>query len=416
VGDLLALAPAPLVPTRSAALTIGIDVTPLQIAGGRHGTGSYLRALIGALARRDAGPEFVLFAQPRADTGLGPLPHRFRVIALPGPPLGRGRALLSHQVALPLMARRLGLHALHVPGVSLNPSMPGIPLWQPLPLVVTVHDLNPLHFPRETLPRRRHRIFYRAMLRAAARAAHIMCDSDYTARDVIARLDVPPGRITVAPLAPDPLFTATPEPAEARPIDALAPGDYVLHLGGPLPLKNLRRLLEAMAALWSARTVSTALACVTPMRFDPLALCPAATPYRDRLHVLESVPPSHLRWLYRHALCLAVPSLHEGFGLPVLEAMASGCPVIASDRASLPEVGGDAALYVDPSSMASIRDGLRDLIQDPGRRAALREAGLCRARRFSCEATAEATLAVYERVAREAAGSPAEARSAGRRP
>jgi len=405
VANVIALAAAAAGLSRSDTLRIGIDITALQIREGRHGIGSYLRGLVRALARRDPGHELLLFGYSRPDPGLGPLPGWLRVITLPVPPLGRSRALISHQVVLPLMARRLGLRVLHVPGVSVNASMPGVPLWQSVPVVVTVHDLNPLRFPRETLPRRRHRVFYRMMLRATARAAHIVCDSHSTRRDVLSRLGVPAARVTVIPLAPDPFFTPAATPADDSPADPLLDGGYLLHVGGPLPLKNLGRLLDAMVELWTDETVSTDLACVTPTPFDPMALCPAASPYRDRIHVLESVSARRLRWLYRHAVCLAFPSLYEGFGLPVLEAMASGCPVITSSIASLPEVGGDAAVYVEPSNVASIRDALRNLIQSPRQQADLRDAGFRQVKRFSYEATADATLVVYERAGREIPGS-----------
>ena len=127
-----------------------------------------------------------------------------------------------------------------------------------------------------------------------------------------------------------------------------------------------------------------------------MALCPDAAPHRDRIHVFEGVPSPFLRWLYQHARCLAFPSLYEGFGLPVLEAMASGCPVVTSREASLPEVGGEAAIYVEPLDVAAIEDALAQLIGDPARREAARAAGLRQARRFSYEATARATLAAYE--------------------
>src|SRR5262249_50402163 len=161
-------------------------------------------------------------------------------------PLGRARALASHQVALPWAARRLGLDLLHVPGVAVNASMPAIPLWRAVPTVVTVHDLIPLRFPAEILPAARHRLFYPVMLAAAARARHLLCASRGARDDLIRELRVPADRITVAPLAPDPLFTPAPGPAEdarAREVEGLP---YVLHVGGPAPLKNLATVVAAM--------------------------------------------------------------------------------------------------------------------------------------------------------------------------
>ena len=155
-----------------------------------------------------------------------------------------------------------------------------------------------------------------------------------------------------------------------------------------------------MAALWDEGRQTTHVVAVTSLPFDPLALCPAVAAHRARVHVLDDVPPRFLRWLYQRALCLAFPSLYEGFGLPVLEAMATGCPVITSSVASLPEVGGAAAVYVDPRNPAALARAIAEMLAEPGRRAAAREAGLGRAREWSWDRTAAETLAVYEQVGR----------------
>jgi glycosyltransferase involved in cell wall biosynthesis len=380
-------------------MKIGIDVTMLQIQGGRHGIGSYLRGLIPALARQGLEHEYALFAYAAPALDLPPLPERFRVTTLNAPPLGRARALVSHQLALPALARRLGLGVLHVPGVSYNASMPAIPLWPAVPIVVTVHDLIPLLFPDEVLPRRRHRLFYLLMLRACARADHLVCVSEATRQDVRSRLGLPDSRLSVVPNAADALFTTAPGPAGDRRAAALPADGFVLHVGGAAPLKNLASVLAAMVDLWRER-VSAHLVCVAAAPFDPVALCPGIAAHRNRVHVLERVSPRFLRWLYQHALCLAFPSLYEGFGLPVLEAMASGCPVITARTGSLPEVGGEAAVYVEPLSPRSIGLAIRDFARSPGRRAAARAAGLEQAGRWSYDRTAAATLAVYEAVGR----------------
>lgn len=379
-------------------MRIGIDATALQVRRGRHGTGAYLRGLLGALGARRPPHELCLFSYGPSAGDLGVPTDAFRIVKLPAPALGRAQATVSHQLALPLAARRLGVRALHIPGVSVNASMPSIPLWQPVPVVVTVHDLSPLRFPDTILPRPRHRIFYRAMLGAVRRAAHLLCDSEATRDDLIARTRMSAGRITVARLAAEPLFTSVPGPSGDERAAALEDEGYVLHVGGAGATKNLPRLLRAMVALWGETAMPVALACVTDRPFDPIALCPEAAPYRSRIHVLGDTSPQFLLWLYQHARCLAFPSLHEGFGLPVLEAMASGCPVITSRVASLPEVAGEAAVYVEPRDVESIRDALAEVVGDGARRRALRAAGLERARRFDYATTAELTLGVYEAV------------------
>src|SRR5262245_56490086 len=256
-------------------MRIGIDVTLLGLGGGRHGIASYLRGLLRGLSSRRPAHEIFLFDYGESSVDLPPPSDVFRRVRLPAPPLGRARALVSHQLALPLLSRRLGLGLLHIPGVSVNASMPAIPLCQPLPVVVTVHDLSPLRFPAEILPRSRHRLFYQAMLLAVRRAAQILCDSQAIREDLIERLRIPGDRITVAPLAPDPLFTPIPAPSNDARAAMLEREVYVLHVGGPAFTKNLTRLLQAMVALWTEESsASIHLACVSELPCDPVTLCP----------------------------------------------------------------------------------------------------------------------------------------------
>ena len=255
-------------------MRIGIDVTMLQVRQGRHGIGSYLRGLVGGLART-AGHEYALLAWRAPALELPALPPHFRVIALPTPAIGRGRALFTHQIALPAVARRARLDLLHIPGVAVTASMPSAPLWPSVPVVLTVHDLIPLLFPDAVLPRRRHRVFYRLMLRAGERAAGIVCDSEHTRGDLIRRLGVPAARVSVAPLAAAASFTPDPVAPENGRSRGL-PADFVLHVGGPAPTKNLRGLLAAMSALWD-RGLGDHLVSVSSVPFDPASNSARAT-------------------------------------------------------------------------------------------------------------------------------------------
>jgi glycosyltransferase involved in cell wall biosynthesis len=373
---------------------IGIDCTMLQVQSGRHGVGSYLRGLLGGLARVSPGHDYRLIAYP-GTLDAGDLPPSFRLARVSAPSLGKARALISHQVLLPAMSRRLKLDVLHIPVVSMNASLPGIPLARAVPVVVTVQDLMPLRFPEHLLPHRRHRVFYRAMLAAVRRARHVLCTSTCTREQLLADVGLPAERITVAPLAADPCFsTAEVAPGDAR-ASALANRAFVLHVGGLQPMKNLPRLAAAMTRLW-AEGHSVDLVCVGAAPMAPTGLIPEG--HRHRLIALDDVQVPFLRWLYQRARVLAIPSLAEGFGLPVLEAMASGCPVVAGRTGSLPEVGGDAARYVDSMDVNDIAAGLGAVLGDKPLLDALRARGLLRAAEFGYDRTARATLEGYERA------------------
>jgi glycosyltransferase involved in cell wall biosynthesis len=245
-------------------------------------------------------------------------------------------------------------------------------------LVVTINDLASFRFP-ETLTAWTRR-YERTMLpRTAAAADLIIAPSNDTADDLQSILGVPATKIRVVPHGVgDNFFSASSVPLPSG-------NPYVLFVGTPQPRKNLPRLVAAMDRLWK-RGSEVALLLAGSDGWGNVDIS------HPRITKLGRISDAELRALYHGAACLALVSLHEGFGLPALEAMAMGTPVVASDAAALPELVGDAAVLVDPLSAASIADGI---VEAMSRADELREKGRARAREYSWEKAAERTAAVY---------------------
>ncbi len=252
------------------------------------------------------------------------------------------------------------------------------------PAVVTFHDAVPFRFPAPDARKRRNE--QGPWLRSAATAAAFLVNSHFTLTEVEHFLGVPAARQTVTYLGVEhDVFNAHG--------GASALGDgrpFVLFAGTAEPLKNLATLLEAHARAFPNDEVA-------------LVVAGGAPPPGARVHALGALEPAQLAGWYRGALALAVPSLYECFGLPLLEAMACGTPVIASRTPSLMEVGGDACTWIDdPLDVAAWSAALRQLAHDAAQRARQRAAGLARAATFSWDRCAEETLAVLRRVAESA--------------
>jgi alpha-1,3-rhamnosyl/mannosyltransferase len=255
------------------------------------------------------------------------------------------------------------------------------------PSAVIVYDLVP--FVRDARAQKRAALIERATIDVGVRrAAALVCISAATRRDLIARVPSAERRAVVVPLAADALFSA-PEAREQAATVAAGYGiahPYVLAAGTLEPRKNLGRLIDAWEQLPTALRDAHELVLVGPTGWEAEEILSRAQDHAVR--TIGYVSDADLAALYAGSEVFAYPSLYEGFGLPILEAMAAGAPVLTSNVSSLPEVAGDAALLVDPRSVTAIRDAVRQLLEDAPRREALRNAGRARAAQFSWDRTA----------------------------
>jgi glycosyltransferase involved in cell wall biosynthesis len=261
------------------------------------------------------------------------------------------------------------------------------PLFSNCRYVVTAHDLIPLRFPKRTSPLTFYARYY--VPQVLNQAQHILCNSVATAEDLMRFFGISASRITPIPLA---------HHAEHFQFHDLPTRNYFLYIGRNDPHKNLNRLLAAFAALPSNQDFELWLAGAADDSRSTEVLLQQATELGvgDRLKVLDYVPYADLPILFNQAIALVFPSLWEGFGLPVLEAMACGTPVITSNLSSLPEVAGDAAILVDPYNPVEITAAMQVCL-DETCRSQLRSAGLARASQFSWAKTGAATTEVLRR-------------------
>ncbi len=359
-------------------MKVGINTSLRADTGGFRQTGvsRYVAELVRGLHATAGSDDRVIELGRR----LGPVGRH------PGPRIAWEQTLLAADIA------RHRLDVFHGP-------VNALPVAMLAPGVVTIHDLAFLRFP-QSVPRGRRAWLVGAIRHSARMADRVISVSQHTADDLVAWLDIDPGKIRVIPLAASPGIRRL-TGAELRvfrlKFDLERP--HILAVGTLEPRKNLAMLLRAFAAIRD--DVPHRLVLVGPEGWlnDELHDTARALELGDRLLMTGFADDETLGGWYSSADLVAFPSRYEGFGLPMLEAMACGVPVLASNSSALPEVGGDAAVYVDPGDEAGWSAAMLALLGDPARRARLSDAGLARAGEFSWEATAEATWAVYREVA-----------------
>ncbi len=276
------------------------------------------------------------------------------------------------------------------------------PLAGRVPYVVSFHDMSLALLPQfHTLKKR---LLTSSLIPAVARGARmILTPSESTRRDVVRLLRVDPGRVRMIPYAPGPAFRPVPLAPERLEARHGIRDPYFLYVGTLEPRKNLARTLRAFASVADALPAGCRFVIVGQRgwRYDDVLREAAHPALRGRVDFLGYVPEEELPDLYAHALATVYPSLYEGFGLPVVESMACGTPVLTSRSSSLAEIGEGAALLADPTDEKELADGLHALATDEGLRRELRALGLDRARTFSWERTGRETAVAYQEVYEE---------------
>jgi glycosyltransferase involved in cell wall biosynthesis len=304
--------------------------------------------------------------------------------------------ILWEQVLQPAALRRAGVELLH--SLAFAPAL----LWRGRS-VVSFMDLSFLRFPRAF--NRGNRLYLTTMAHAAVRRAdHLLTISEHTRQELLRLLGAAPERVSVTYCGVDAAFQPLDE-ADVRAFRARhnLPDRFLLYLGTLEPRKNVPRLLEAYARLRRRGAAPPlVLAGARGWGRDDLDARVRALGLGDAVRLLGYVPPPELPLCYNAADVFVYPSLYEGFGLPPLEALACGTPVVASNTSSLPETLGDAALLVDPRDPAALADAVGTALADAPLRARLRAAGLERTRRFTWRQMAEQTVAVYHGVGQRA--------------
>jgi glycosyltransferase involved in cell wall biosynthesis len=383
-------------------MRVGIDYTAAVWQGA--GIGRYTRALIGALLRLDQENRYtLLYAQGLPGRPAPFLDHVSRlrqehpqVRLRPLPLSDRYLAILWQRLRLPVPVEAFcgRLDLFHSPDFVLPPQLGGR-------RILTVHDLAYLVYPECAVPSLGWYL-HRAVPRSIARADLILADSASTRQDVIQRLAVAPERVAVLYLGVEPGYQPLADRAGLEAVRARydLPARFLLTVGTIEPRKNLPRLIAALADMPAVQRLPLVVAGKPGWLYDETLAAVERLGLQGAVRFLGFVPEQDLPALYNLALALIYPSLYEGFGLPPLEAMACGTPVLTSDVSSMREVVGEAAVLVDPLDVATIRQGMQALTEDEALRTRLRAAGLERARAFTWEKAARELLEKISEVAR----------------
>lgn len=369
------------------------------------GFGTYIRNLTRAMGAITRDHRFLVICHRKDQHEFTRLPENFHTIYY-----DRSSTDWSDELAFPIFARGLRPDLIHIP-------LSQVPILLPSPYVVTVHDLSPLMFESPAGWRHEWRRF--RLRRGLERASKIIAVSEATRHDIENLLGVPASRVTRVYGAADPFFTSQ---APGRGARAAGPEawalerrrileryqvnyPFLLYAGTIRPQKNIPRLIEAFALLRGEleshpkyKNLRLIIIGDEISRYPSVRRTVIQSRVEQSVRFLGFVPFDTLRIFYETASAFVFPSLYEGFGLPPLEAMASGTPVVCSNVTSLPEVVGEAAYIVSPDNVFEIARGIKEVLLDENLRKTLVQRGLEQSRRFQWEETARQVLTLYEDV------------------
>jgi glycosyltransferase involved in cell wall biosynthesis len=394
---------------------LGIDISPLCLNDHRvRGIGRYTENLLTHLLLRQPMHEYTFFGNGlKVSAGSGPesLKQIQQVRSRGGPIIN----FLANQLLMPLAASRERLDVVHFP------THLGAPVIGSERTVVTVLDVIQHLYPSQYLKLIRSRLYMACAKVAARRAAAVITISEASKRDIVRVYGIDPKKVTVTPLGVDPVFRVY----DPRHVDTVVRRKYgidsrfILYVGGFDFRKNLRALISAFARIRRGHgPIKLVLVGKIPNGRDPVFAQVLQTieimDLAQDVILADFVPNDDLSLLYNGAAAFVFPSLYEGFGLPVLEAMACGTPVVAYNRSSVPEVVGDAGVLVDELDVDTLADAVSAVLSNPELATSKREQGLARSRDFTWGRTAAGTMEVYAEYARNSGrltpietGSPA---------
>jgi glycosyltransferase involved in cell wall biosynthesis len=346
------------------------------------GVSRYTRQLLAALADRDDGIEYLVLGVETLPPELQGRPNVECGGECPSVPTGP-RVQFWEQVTLPYVLRRYDVDLLHSTAGS-------SPVLTNVPTVLTVHDISPVAHPEWFS--REYAALYRLLTPLAVGCAdHVVTISEFSRGEIAATYPWSEGKLSTVHNGLSPTTSG-----ETEPVEGLETGAYLLFVGSLNPRKNITRLLDAYERYRERTDEPHTLVLAGPRR-DVFAT--VDRPPVDGVRTLGFVPDAQRDWLYEHATGFIFPSLYEGFGLPILEAMDCGTPVLTSDVGAMAEVAGDAAVLVDPTDVDGIAAGIERIATDPSLRGNLAEAGRRRVEQFTWASTAAEMVSVYRRVA-----------------